>query len=94
MKDLKNDWCSKLSEDNIRALLYIKAKGGLVMQWCSKSSDAATFWWDAKEQRKGGNGKKTKYKKHSRKTKQLKFTSQVIDTSLGSSSDKCEGNVI
>ena len=40
------------------------------------------LWWDAKEQGKGGNGKKKKYKKHSRMTKQLNFTNQVLDSSL------------
>ena len=81
MKVLKNDWCSKLSDDNVKALLRIKVKG-LMMLWCSDSSDAAMLWWDTKEQGKGGNGKKKKYKKHSRMTKQLNFTNQVLDSSL------------
>ena len=57
------------------------------------SSDAAMFWWDAKERRKGGEWE-TEKKKHSRKTKQPRFTNKFIDTLLESSSDKDEGNVI
>ena len=51
------------------------------------------FWWDAKKRGKGGNGKQKK-EKHSRKTKQLRFTDKFIDMLLESSSDKDEGNVI
>ena len=38
------------------------------------------------------NGKK--YKKHSTKTKQLRFTNKLTDTFLESSNDEDKGNVI
>ena len=50
------------------------------------------FWWDAKEQRKEGNGKRKK-KKRSRKIKRLRFTDEFIDTFLESSSNEDQGNV-
>ena len=40
------------------------------------------------------NGKQKKYKKHSTKIKQVRFTNKFIDTFLKSSSDKDENNVI
>ena len=53
MKDLKSDWHNKLKEDNIEALLHIKVKGSNFEEFIKEhSSDAAVFWWDAKEQKR------------------------------------------
>ena len=61
IKVLKYDWRSKLSEENIEALLHIKVEGLKIEQFIKEDTrDAAAFWWDAKEQGKEGmvNGKK------------------------------------
>ena len=42
----------------------------------------------------GGNGERKKYKKRSTQTKRLRFTNELTDTFLESSSDEDEGNVI
>ena len=48
----------------IEALLHVKEEGLKTEQFIKEhSSDAAMFWWDATEQRKGGNGKHKKYEK-------------------------------
>ena len=61
IKVVKSDWRSKLSEENIKALPRIKVEGLETEQFIEKHfSDAAAFWWNAKEQRKGGNGKRKK----------------------------------
>ena len=58
MKVVKSDWCSKLSEKNIEALLHIIEEGPKIKDFIKEHSiDAAVFWWDVKEQRKGSNGK-------------------------------------
>ena len=57
MKIVKSDCCSTLREDNTKALLYIKVEDPEIEEFFKEhSSDAAVFWWDAEEQRKGGNG--------------------------------------
>ena len=95
LKVAKSDWSSKLSEENIEALLRINIEGTEIEDFIKEHCrDAAVFWWDATERRKGGNGKQKKYKKRYRKTKRFKFTNKFIDASLESSSDKNEGNVI
>ena len=76
----------------IEALLHVK-EGLKTEQFIKEhSSDAAAFWWDATEQRKGGNGKHKKYEK-SRKIEQLLFTNDLIGTFPESSSNENEGNV-
>ena len=61
MKIAKSHWCSKSKEENIEALLCTKVECPKIEQFIKEhSSDAATFWWSAKEQRKGGNGKRKK----------------------------------
>ena len=61
IKVVKSDWRSKLSEENIKALPRIKVEGLETEQFIEKHfSDAAAFWWNAKEQRKGGNWKRKK----------------------------------
>ena len=50
MKVLKSDWCIKLSEENVEALLCVKVEGPKIKEFIEEhSSDAAVFWWDAKE---------------------------------------------
>ena len=57
MKVVKSDWDSKLSEENIEALLSIKLEHPEIEEFIKEhSSDARMFWWNAKEQIKGGNG--------------------------------------
>ena len=93
MKVVKSDWHCKLCEENIETLLCIKVESLEIEEFIKgHSSDAVVFWWDAKEQRKGGNGKWKKYKKRSRKTKWLRFTNEF--TFLERNSDECENNVI
>ena len=83
MKVVKSDWHSKLKE-NIGALLRIKVERPEIEQFIKEhSSDAAAFWWDAKEQRKGGNVKrKEKYQERSRKIKQIRFTNKFNNAFL------------
>ena len=51
MKLVKSDWCSKLSGENIEALLHIKVEGPKIKQFMKEhSSDAAAFQCDVKEQ--------------------------------------------
>ena len=70
VKVVKNEWHSKLSEENINAFLCRKVEGPKIEKFVKEdSSYAAMFWWNAKERRKGRNGKQKKYKKRSRKTK-------------------------
>ena len=39
-------------------MLHIKVEGPKIEEFIKEhSSDAVVFWWDAKERRKGGNGK-------------------------------------
>ena len=95
MKILKCDWHSKLSEENNETLLHIKVKGPKREYFIKEdTTDAAAFWWDAKEQGKEGmvNGKK--YKKRSTKTKRLRFANKLTDIFFESSSDEDGGNVI
>ena len=73
MKVVISDWRRKLSEENIEALLHIKVEGSETEEFIKEhSSGAVVFWWDAKKLRKGGNGKRKKYKQRSRKAKQLR----------------------
>ena len=61
IKVVKSDWRSKLSEENIKALPRMEVEGLETEQFIEKHfSDAAAFWWNAKEQRKGGNWKQKK----------------------------------
>ena len=61
MTNAKSDWCSKLKEDNIEALLRIKVEGPEIEEFIKEhSSDAAVFWLDAEERRKRGNGTRKK----------------------------------
>ena len=78
-----------MNEENITALFSIKGED-LELEKFSKghSGDTEVFWWDAKEQRKGGNGKEKKYKKSFTRIKWLRFTNGFIDTFLESSSDE------
>ena len=95
MKVVKSDWHNKLNEEYIDALLNMKIEGPKREEFIKQHSrDIAIFWWDAKERRKGGNGKWKKYKKRSRKTKRVRFRNESIDAFLESSSDEDEGNVI
>ena len=88
MKVVKNDWHRKPSEENIEELLHIKVEGPEIEEFIKEhSSDAVVFWWDAKERKKGGNGKRKKCKECSRKTKQLRFTNEFINTFPEKSSD-------
>ena len=48
----------------MEALLRIKLEGPEIKQFIKEhSSDAAAYWWEAKEQRKGGTRQPKKYKK-------------------------------
>ena len=88
VKVVKNDWHRKSSEENIEALLHIKVEGLEIEEFIKEhSSDTVVFWWDAKERKKGGNGKRKKCKERFRKTKQLRFTNEFINTFLEKSSD-------
>ena len=50
MNVVKSDWCSKLKEDNTKAVLCIKVKGPKIEGFFKEhSSDAAVLWWDAEE---------------------------------------------
>ena len=59
VKVVKSDWRSKLSAEKIEALLRIKKVDGTELIK-KHSSDETTFWKDAQEQRKEGNGKRKK----------------------------------
>ena len=88
VKVMKNDWHRKSSEENIEALLHTKVEGPEIEEFIKEhSSDAVVFWWDAKERRKGGNGKRKKCKERSRKIKQSRFINKFINTFLERSSD-------
>ena len=57
MKIATGDWCSKLKEDNIEALLSIKVEDPGIEGFIKKhTSDAAVFWQDAEKRRKERNG--------------------------------------
>ena len=50
MNVVKSDWCSKLKEDNTKAVLRIKVEGPKIEGFFKEhSSDAAVLWWDAEE---------------------------------------------
>ena len=88
VKAVISDWRRKLSEGNVEALLHIKVEGPEIEEFIKEySSGAVVFWWDAKKCRKRRNGKRKKYNQRSRKTKQLRFTNEFINTFLERSSD-------
>ena len=61
MKDVKSDLHNKLNEESIKALLHIEVEGPKIEEFIKEhSSDTVVFWWDVKEQREGGIGKKKK----------------------------------
>ena len=56
----------------MEALLRIKLEGPEIKQFIKEhSSDAAAYWWEAKEQRKGENRQPKKYKKRFQVYKQM-----------------------
>ena len=56
----------------MEALLRIKLEGPEIEQFIKEhSSDAAAYWWEAKEQRKVGKRQQKKYKKHFQVCKQI-----------------------
>ena len=61
MKVVKSDLHNKLNEESIKALLHIEVEGPKIEEFIKEhSSDTVVFWWDVKEQREGGIGKKKK----------------------------------
>ena len=78
-----------MNEENITALFSIKGEDPELEKFSKGHfGDTEVFWWDAKEQRKGGNGKEKKCKKSLTRIKWLRFTNGFIDTFLESSSDE------
>ena len=56
----------------MEALLRIKLEGPKIKQFIKEHpSDAAAYWWEAKEQRKEGNRQPKKYKKRFQVYKQI-----------------------
>ena len=76
-------------------MLHRNVEGLQIEQFIREdNSDVAEFWWDAKEQGKEGMVNRKKSKKRSTEAKQLRFTNQLTNTFLESSSEEDEGNVI
>ena len=50
-----------INEESKKALLHIEVEGPKIEEFIKEhSSDTVVFWWDVKEQREGGIGKKKK----------------------------------